>query len=322
MKNKVLGFITKYRLLIILIVFIFAISVTSPKFLTIGNLINLLTHVSVDGIMALGITILLISGSFDLSIGSNLGLVSLVTVWLQNIVGVPLSILFGILTGCLIGLVNGLLVTYGKINAFITTLGTLILIKGLALSINNGSPIPNKIPEFTIIGAGKIGLIPLTVIYFAVFILIFWFLMKYTIFGRNAYAIGGNELSARVSGINVNLCKVAYFVLSGFCAAVAGVILASKMNTGSIIFGDSTPLIVISAVVLGGTSLKGGVGSIVGTLMGILIIGVFNNAMNLLNVQSYYQMVIKGIILISVVQIDAYYEKTRTTKGIPIRGGE
>jgi len=318
MKNKIFVTVTKFRLLLVLIVFIIVISLTSPKFLTIGNLINLLSHVSVDGIMALGITVLLISGSFDLSIGSNLGLVSLVTVWLQNIVGIPLSILLGILTGCLIGLINGLLVTYGRINAFITTLSTLILVKGLALSINNGSPIPNKIPEFTIIGSGKAGLIPLTVIYFVVFIVIFWFLMKYTTFGRNAYAIGGNELASRASGINVNLHKLAYFILSGFCAAIAGVILASKMNTGSIVFGDSTPLVVIASVVLGGTSLKGGVGSISGTLLGILIIGVFNNAMNLLNVQSYYQMLIKGIILISVVQIDAYYEKMKATRRVVI----
>jgi ribose/xylose/arabinose/galactoside ABC-type transport system permease subunit len=321
MRNRILGIVTKNRLLIIFIVFIIIISLASDNFLTTGNLINLLLHVSVDGIMALGLTVLLISGAFDLSIGSNLGLVSLITVWLQSYVGLPMSIIFGILTGCLIGLVNGLLVTYGKINAFITTLGTLILIKGLALSMNNGTPIPNTIPEFTIIGVGQIGPIPLPVIYFVVFTLIFWFLMKYTAFGRNAYAIGGNEMAAKVSGINVNLYKVMYFVLSGFCAGLAGIILASKLNTGSIIFGDSTPIIVISAVILGGTSLKGGIGTINGTILGILIIGVFNNSMNLLNVQSYYQLVIKGIILIVVVQIDAYYEKVRAAGGLQIRKG-
>jgi len=313
--------LSKYRLFVILIAFIIIISIADSNFLASGNLINLLLHISTDGIMALGITVLLISGAFDLSIGSNLGICSLVVVGLQGIVGLPLAIIIAILTGCLIGLINGLLVTYGKINAFITTLATLILIKGLALSINNGSPIPNTIPEFTVIGVGQIGPIPLPVIYFIVFAIIFWFVMKYTSFGRNAYAIGGNELAARVSGINVNLYKVMYFVLSGFCAGIAGIILASKLNTGSIIFGDSAPIVVISAVILGGVSLKGGIGNIRGAMLGILIIGVFNNSMNLLNVQSYYQLVIKGIILIAVVQIDAYYEKVRAAGGLQIKRG-
>ena len=177
--------------------------------------------------------------------------------------------------------------------------------------INRGWPIPGTVESFTKIGIGSIGPIPSPIVYFVVFILLFWFVMKWTFFGRNAYAIGGNELAARLSGLRVNLYKVLYFVLSGFCASFAGVVLASRLNTGSPIFGDATPLIVISAVILGGTSLSGGIGTIRGTLLGILVIGTINNGMNLLNIWSYYQLIIRGSILIIVVLIDAYFEKMR-----------
>jgi len=311
MKNKVLKIVVNSRILFILIFIVIVISIADLRFLNPMNLINLLTHISINGIVALSMTVLLVSGHFDLSVGSILSISGIIAIGLQNKVGLLFSIVIAILAGCLIGLVNGLIVTYGKINAFIATLGTMILFKGLALSINNGYPIPNTLEKFNIIGLGTIGPIPYPVIYFIIFTLIFWFITRQTTFGRNVYAIGGNELSAKLSGINISYYKIMYFVLSGFCASFAGVVLASRLNTGSAIFGDPTTLIVISAVILGGASLSGGIGTIPGTVLGILVIGVISNGMNLLNIQSYYQLIVKGSILIIVVLIDAYCEKMR-----------
>ena len=310
-RGKFFKVILNNRIIFILLLLVIVVTALDRKFVDPRNLINLLTHISINGIMALGMTVLLVSGSFDLSIGSVLSLSGLIAVGLQPVVGVNYSIILALLAGVLIGLLNGVLVTYGRINAFIATLGTLILFKGVSLSINKGWPISGKIESFTKIGLGTIGPIPLPIIYFIILTIIFWFIMKYTFFGRNIYAIGGNELAARISGIKVNIYKVLYFVLCSFCASFSGIVLSSRLNTGSPVFGDATPLIVIAAVILGGTSLAGGVGTIRGTILGILIIGSIENGMNLLNIWSYYQIIIKGSVLITVVLIDAYYAKLR-----------
>jgi len=307
MRNKFLKIASNNRIFLILLFLIIVISIADISFLSITNILNLLTHIAINGIIALAMSILLISGSFDLSVGSVLSISGIIAIILQSRFGLITSIIIAILAGCLIGLINGLIVTYGKINAFITTLGMMIIIKGLALTISNGFPVINSIEKFKIIGLGQIFLIPYPIIYFIIFILIFLFIMKWTTFGRNVYAIGGNELGAKLSGININLYKILYFVLSGFCASISGIILSSRLNTGSAIFGDNTPLIVISAVILGGISLEGGVGTIFGTILGISIIGVVENGMELLNIVSYYQLIIRGSVLVIVVLIDAYY---------------
>ncbi len=302
----------KHKILCILILIIIVISVIDVRFLRMRNLMNVLMHASINGIMALAMTTLMIGGAFDLSIGSTLSITGMVALFLQPHLGLTLSILIALAAGCLIGAINGVIVTYGRVNAFITTLGTMIIIKALALGMNNSRPIPNRSEFFMEIGSGAIGPVPYPVIYFILFIIVFWLMMKSSVFGRNAYAIGGNELSAKLSGINVDFYKIMYFVLSGFCAALAGIILSSRLNVGSAVLGDATPLIVISAVILGGTSLQGGIGTIRGTVSGLLVIGVVNNGMDLLNVQSYYQLVVRGSILVSVVLIDAYYVKMKS----------
>ncbi len=311
MKRKIQNLIAENKILIILVLIVVVITIIDGRFIRPTNLINVLLHASINGIMALGMTTLIISGNFDLSIGSTLSVAGMIAIILQPRFGLVIPIIIAILAGCLIGLINGVIVTYGRVNAFITTLGTMIILKGLALSMNNEAPVPNTIPVFNEIGLGKIGMIPYPVLYFIGFIIIFWLFMGHTTFGRNAYAIGGNELSAKISGINVNLYKITYFVLSGFCAALAGVILASRLNTGSPVFGDPTPLIVISAVILGGTALSGGIGTIRATILGVLVLGVVNTGMDLLNVQSYYQFVVRGSILVIVILIEAYYARMK-----------
>lgn len=311
MKKKIQNLIADNKILIILVLIVIVITIIDGRFIRPTNLINVLLHASINGIMALGMTTLIISGNFDLSIGSTLSVAGMIAIILQPRFGLVIPIIIAVLAGCVIGLINGVIVTYGKVNAFIATLGTMIILKGLALSMNNEAPVPNTIPAFNEIGLGKIGMIPYPVLYFIGFIIIFWFVMRQTTFGRNAYAIGGNELSAKLSGINVSLYKIMYFVLSGFCAALAGVVLASRLNTGSPVFGDTTPLIVISAVILGGTALSGGIGAIKGTILGVLVLGVVNTGMDLLNIQSYYQFVVRGSILVIVILIEAYYARMK-----------
>jgi len=311
MKRKIQNLIAENKILIVLILIVIIITIIDGRFIRPTNLVNVLLHASINGIMALGMTTLIISGNFDLSIGSTLSVAGMIAIILQPEFGLVIPMIIAIIAGCLIGLINGVIVTYGKVNAFIATLATMIIIKGLALSMNHEAPVPNTIPAFNEIGSGKIGIIPYPVLYFIGLVIIFWLFMGHTTFGRNAYAIGGNELSAKLSGINVNLYKIMYFVLSGFCAALAGVVLASRLNTGSPVFGDPTPLIVISAVVLGGTVLSGGIGTIKGTIFGVLVLGVINTGMDLLNVQSYYQFVVRGSILVIVILVEAYYVRMK-----------
>lgn len=311
MRKKIQNLVADNKILIVLVLIVIIVTIIDGRFIRPTNLVNVLLHASINGIMALGMTTLIISGNFDLSIGSTLSIAGIIAIILQPKFGLVIPIIIAIIAGCLIGLINGVIVTYGKVNAFIATLGTMIIIKGLALSMNHEAPVPNTIPVFNEIGLGKIGMIPYPVLYFIGLIIIFWFFMSHTTFGRNAYAIGGNELSAKLSGINVNFYKIMYFVLSGFCASLAGVILASRLNTGSPVFGDNTPMIVISAVVLGGTILSGGIGMIKGTIFGVLVLGAVNTGMDLLNVQSYYQFVVRGSILVIVILIEAYYTRMK-----------
>jgi len=318
-KHKLLDMFIENRIIGIFILIVIVVSVVEPRFLDIRNLGNIVNQISINGIMALSMTILLISGAFDLSIGSILSFVGMLAVGWQASFGPINAIILAIAVGTLIGLLNGILVNYAKINSFIATLGTLILFKGLSLSLNNSRPIAGSNEGFMLIGGGSIGPIPIPALIFIIFILIFWFTMKWTSFGRNAYAIGGSDISAKLSGIRVNFYKTLYFVLSGFCASVSGVILASRLNTGSPNFGDDTPLLVIAAVVLGGTSLAGGMGNIRGTIFGILVIWVINNSLDLLNVKSYYQMIIRGTIIILVVLIDAIYERRRAEGRLRLR---
>ena len=307
----------KYKVIIILVLLVALVSIINVRFLRIRNLVNILMHASIYGIMALSMTTLLISGHFDLSIGSTLSIVGMVTLYLQPLIGIIPSIFAGLGIGIVIGFINGIIVVFGRVNAFVATLGTMIIIKGISLGMNQGNPIPNKSMIYMEIGNGSFGIIPFPVLYFAIFIVIFIFVMSFTTFGRNSYAIGGNILSARISGIKVRLYTILYFVLSSFTAAVAGVLLSSRLNVGSAVLGDNTPLFVISAVILGGTSLKGGIGSIKGTILGLLVLGVVNSGMDMLNVQSYFQLIVRGSILVSVVLVDAYYERQKA-RGILI----
>jgi ribose transport system permease protein len=279
-------------------------SITSPVFLQQDNLINVLIAVATIGILACPATMLLVAGQFDLSVGSGIALTSSVFAdLLSHGSGTGVAVLAALGLGLVGGVINGFLVTVVGINALITTLGTLDVYSGVSFLITNGLPI-----QFN--GFGTLALdrplfnVPWSVFIFFAFILVSIFIMRMTVFGRSIYAIGANPLAARLAGIRVKRTLFITFVASGFAVGVSGLIAASQTGQGSPTAGTGYELSVITAVVLGGASLAGGRGTIVGTIFGVLIIGVINDGLTLLNIGSFWQDVTLGTLLILAVGFD------------------
>lgn len=308
--KKFLNFLLDQKLIIIIIILIIALSIRDRNFFALRSLASILDHVTTIGIMAAGMTVLLISGSFDLSVGSAMAFTGIIIIMLQPY-GLFISILGGVIAGTMIGVINGLLVVKGRINAFIATLGTMVIFRGLGLALTGSSPIKGTIDVYKVIGQGQFFGIHYSVFYLIVVYVAVWYILRYTKFGRNDYAIGGNVLSARLAGISVSLLTVLYFVFCSFTAAISGVILSSRVNTANAVFGDVTNLTVIAAAVLGGTSLFGGKGSVVGTIQGVLILGLIERAMVVFNVDTNYQLLVRGLIILTVVVTDTLISRRR-----------
>ncbi|AVG17909.1 MULTISPECIES: ABC transporter permease [Chromobacteriaceae] len=288
------------------------LSVMSPDFLTVNNLLNVMRQVSINALIAFGMTLVILLGGIDLSVGSILALSSVLTATLlQAGVDPMLATLLGILAGAAMGLFNGLVISKGKVAPFIATLATMTILRGLALVFSNGSPITGFDSElFSMLGGGYVaGLVPVPVVWMLILFAGFWFLLKKTVFGRHLYATGGNEEAARLSGVKVDRVKLWVYTASGAMSAMAGVVLTSRLNSAQPTAGTGYELDAIAAVVLGGTSLSGGRGWIFGTLIGALLIGVLNNGLNLLGVSSFYQQVIKGAVILLAVLLDRSNKK-------------
>ena len=307
-ENKVIHYLLKFRVLIIFAVMFAAMCLMSDRFLSQTNILNMMRQCSINGLLAVGMTFVLITGGIDLSVGSILSLSAIVGCsFIQsgsaNSPLVCIAVAVGI--GLAIGLVNGVLVAYGNVPAFIVTLGTQLMAAGAALVFNNGSPISNLKDSYNKIGAGKLfGVIPFPIIIFLAVLAIGAFTQRKTRYGRYVYAVGGNETAAKACGLNTKALTISVYVISGLCAAIAGIVLSSRVKTATAIAGSGYELDAIAAAVLGGTSLSGGVGNMWGTLIGVLIIGLLNNGMLMLNIQSYYQDIIQGFIIILAVFID------------------
>lgn len=290
--------------LILLSVFM---TILSPYFLTFDNVFNVGTQIAVVAILALGQTFVIVSGGIDLSVGSVLGLSGLVFGWATAVANLPLpvALALGLGTGAAAGLTNGLLITLGNLPPFIATLAMLSAARGLALVISGGQPL-NPIPAaIQTLGSGDLfGFIPLPVI----LMLVMWALtigiLRSTYPGRCMYAIGGNEEASRLSGINVSRQKLFIYTISGFFAAIAGVLLAARLASAQPQAGFTFELDAIAAVVIGGASLSGGVGTASGTLVGALILGVLRNGLNLLNVSAFWQQVVIGVVIALAVMTD------------------
>jgi ribose transport system permease protein len=293
--------------LIGLIVITVILSIVSSDFFTLDNIFNVLRQVSINALIGFGMTFVILTGGIDLSVGSILALSSAITAgMLANGMDPILAMIIGLGSGAVMGAINGLFITKGKVAPFIATLATMTIFRGLTLVYTDGRPITglSNSSFFEIVGRGYLGWIPVPVVWMLVCYLILYFILKKTTFGRRVYAIGGNEEASVLSGIRVNSVKIWIYSLTGALSALAGIILASRLNSAQPTAGTSYELDAIAAVVLGGTSLSGGRGWIFGTLVGALIIGVLNNGLNLMNVSSFYQQVVKGGVILLAVLLD------------------
>ncbi|MFO7316992.1 MAG: ribose ABC transporter permease [Bacilli bacterium] len=299
--------ISKLGPLIGLILLIIVVSIMNPSFLTISNIFNVLRQVSISAIIAFGMTFVILTGGIDLSVGSTLALTGAVAASLlaggtDPIVSMGVALILGLVLGAF----NGVIITKGKVAPFIATLATMTIYRGLTLVYTNGKPISGlgDHASFQLFGKGYFLGVPIPVITTIVSFAILAFILHKTTFGRRVYAVGGNEEAAKLSGINADRVKIAVYAISGFLAALSALILTSRLNSAQPTAGESYELDAIAAVVLGGTSLNGGKGWIFGTLIGALIIGVLNNGMNLIGVSSFWQQVVKGIVILLAVLLD------------------
>ncbi|WP_051318011.1 ABC transporter permease [Cohnella thermotolerans] len=305
-KQKLSSVFFKYGVFIGLVILCLVLTFITPNFLTAQNILNILRQVSIIGMLAVGMTFVIITGGIDLSVGSILALSAVVATSLAHPDTYPLivPIVVGLLVGLGCGVINGVVVSRWKVAPFIVTLGMMTAARGLTMVYTNGRPVINLSDKYNFIGGGYVLDIPLPIIIFVGIALIGVFLLNFTKFGRHVYSIGGNESAARLSGVNVGWVQTGVFALSGLFAGLAGIVLSSRVMAGSPVLGQGYELDAIASVVIGGTSLMGGVGKIGGTVIGVLIIGVMNNGLDLMNVSSYYQQIIKGIIIILAVLLD------------------
>lgn len=304
-KFQMRDFYEKYGIMVVFVLEIILCTFLSDRFLSSGNILNILRQIAMTGILAIGMTFVCITGGIDLSVGA---IIAMVTVFTASVVtdtgSIPLAMLAGVISGSAIGLLNGAGIAFGKMPPFVMTLGTTSIARGIAYLYTNGMPISIRDRSFTSIGNGMLfGKIPLAAIYFVVLLIIGYLLLSKTVFGRHVYSVGSNKEATRLSGISVKRTLFSVYAMSGFLAGIAGVLYASQMGIGTPIAGEGYELTAISAVFVGGASVTGGSGTMWGTFFGAAIIGVLNNIMNLTGVNTYLQTLLSGVIIIVAVLI-------------------
>ena len=325
MSFQMAGVLKKYGLAIVLVFLIIISAIISPLFLSPRNIINLLTQVSFVGILSVGMTVVILTGGIDLSVSSIVGFSSIffatmlhgkfftfmpeeIFVYqggdeLMPVLPIGLNLLFVLIAGAVIGLISGLLSFKMKIHSFIITLGMMIAVRGLGRSYTDGQPLFGVPQYVNWLAYGKVLGIPVPVLLWLLVVVIMFVILKYTRFGRRIYAVGGDEHAARLSGIEPALYRVAPFIISGICAALVGILISGRMAAGDPKVAEGWELDAIGAVVIGGTPLVGGKGSLVGTVIGVLIVGIVVNVMNLKGVEAYPQQMVKGALIIGAVAL-------------------
>ena len=305
--NKLMNRVQDLGALIALILLVLVISFISPEFRTVDNFLSLLRQSSINGLIAFGMTCVILTGGIDLSVGSVLALTTAICAGL--IVGgtpVGLAMIIALVLGVLFGAISGVLVTKGRLQPFIATLVTMTIFRGITMIYMDGRPISGLGSSFVLkfLGKGSILGIPVPVILFIAIFILFMFLLQKTTFGRRIYATGSNAKSAKLAGVNIDRTKIIAYAISGLMSAMAGLILLSRLNSAQPTLGSGYELDAIAAVALGGVSMDGGRGKIWGTFVGVLIIAVLNNGLNILGVSSYYQDVVKGLVILIAVLSD------------------
>ncbi|MBT2569389.1 ribose ABC transporter permease [Planococcus sp. ISL-110] len=307
LKNNNQSVLQKIAPFIGLILIIVIITILNPGFLSVSNLMNVLRQVSINALIAFGMTFVILTGGIDLSVGATLALTGAVSAGMMASGMDPIfAMLLGLLLGAVLGAINGIIIAKGKVAPFIATLATMTIYRGLTLVYTDGRPISGLGDSLTfqMLGKGYFFGIPIPVVTMMVSFGILYFILKKTTFGRRVYAVGGNEEASILSGINSDRIKIYVYSLLGLLAALSALILTSRLNSAQPTAGEMFELDAIAAVVLGGTSLTGGRGWIVGTLIGALIIGVLNNGLNLIGVPSFFQQVVKGAVILLAVLLD------------------
>ncbi len=309
MSPKLKENLSKYQSVIGLIGFSIIISFLSDRFMTGSNIFNILRQTSINAIIAVGMTFVILTGGIDLSVGTTFAFSGAISAYLIGSGYNPVvGLLAGLLVGCLIGVTNGLIITKGRLQPFIVTLATMTIFRGATLVFTDGKPISTGYEAnaewFAAIGNGYTFGVPNPILSMIFVVGLGYYILKHTTIGRYVYAIGGNEEATKLSGVNVHRVKLFVYGISGLLAALAGIIITARLSSAQPTAGSGYELDAIAAVVLGGTSLAGGIGSVLGTIVGALIIGILNNALNLLNVSSYYQLLAKGLVILIAVLLD------------------
>lgn len=289
------------------------LSILSPYFFTIKNIVNVLNQVAIIGIIAVGSTLVLISGGLDLSPGAVVALAGVMAAHFGHPGEYPLivPILVGVATGVVFGLFNGVVTSRGGVPPFIVTLGTMTIGRGLALLACDGMQVINLSDEYVSLASSRVLGIPILIVFFVLVFAVFHLVLNNTRFGRHVYAVGGNENAANVSGVHVNRVKISVYAIAGALSGLGGLLLSSRTIVGSPIAGAGYELDAIAAAVIGGTSTTGGLGRISGTIIGALIIQVISNGLDMINVPSYWQQIVKGSIIIFAVFVDMRSKKGR-----------
>ncbi len=315
MLPKNIRFLEKHGILLVLIVLVVFFSVTTDAFLKTENLLNVTRQVAMLGISAVGMTLVILTAGIDLSVGSLMSLVNIVCAILMVKAGIhpAAAVLISLVLSGLVGLANGLIITKIKIPPLIATLGMMTALRGLSYVLCDGVPIWGFPDGFRVLGQGYIGIVPIPVIIMLLVFALGWVFLHKTAYGRYVYGIGGNEEASRLSGIPVQRIKCLVYILSGLLTGIAAIIMLSRLNTGQPKIGLGFELQVITAVVLGGVSIFGGQGRLVGVLIGVMIMGVLSNGMIILDVSEYYQQIIRGVVLLSAVAFDNWSTKSRTS---------
>jgi len=316
--SRTIRAITSFResvLLLVLVVFGIVMTAASPVFLNWQNLEAILLGLSVEGPVTVGMVILLISGGLDLSVGSTLAWTGVVTgLALTAQIPIILSILLGLLAALAVGVANGLLVSKMKINPFIVTLGMMTTVRGLLLVVAQGRAVLNLPAGFTVIGQGRLFGVQYPIYIVLIIVIIGEILMRNSRFFRQAYYIGGNERAARLSGINVDFVKIFYYCLVAVLAGISGLMITARFGSSSLTVGSGVEMRVITATIIGGASLSGGEGSVIGAFLGALFMATLANGLNLLGVDVYWQSLVTGLILILAVVFDVINEQRKASR--------
>jgi len=307
---QVKEFLLKYSFAIVFVLLVVYLSFATTKFLTLSNIVNVFRQVSNQGIIAVGMTMILIMGQIDLSVGALVAFAAVLNaIFLKWGLSIPLSIVSTLGVTCLWGVLNGYVTARFRLHAFLVTMATMTLIRGMTYTLTGGYPVGGLPQDFFIYGSGQLGFVPYPVIYMLVIFMLGAFVLSSTTFGRSIYALGGNEDAARLSGINVERVKIGVFVVSALVSGISGLVLSSRLMAGSPEIGIGWELDIVAAVIIGGTNIMGGQGKLSGTLLGVLFIGILSNGMILLDITPYMQQVVRGLVILGAVILNSLQEK-------------